>query len=399
MYAPTKKILEKYANVLVNFALGGGKGIKKGEVVFLMVPESAKPMLFALREAVLKAGGHAIAQYLPDDYIRGFFELASDEQVKFFPSKLYRGMVDQMDHYLGIIAETDKYELKGIDPKKIMAKGLAAKPYREWMDEKENKGKMTWTLGLYATEHMARDVGMSLKEYWNQIIKGCYLNDPNPVKRWKQTFAEIERLKKKMNNLKIAKLRVEAKDTDLTIGVDANRKWLGGDGRNIPSYEIFISPDKTKTEGHISFSEPLFRYGNVVKGIKLEFKKGKVVNSSATEGENVLKEMIRTKGADMVGEFSLTDSRFSKITKFMGETLFDENTGGKYGNTHIALGSAYKDSYPGNISKVTKKQWQKMGYNDSSVHTDIVSTTDRVVTATLESGKELVIYKDGKFTL
>ncbi len=399
MYTPSKKILDKYADVLVNFALGGGKGIKKGEVVFLMVPESAKPMLYSLRNAVIKAGGNAITQYLPDDYIRGFFELASDEQIKFFPSKFYKGMVEQMDHYLGVISETDKYELKGIDPKKIMAKGLAAKPYREWMDAKENKGGMTWTLAMYATEHMARDVDMSLKEYWNQIIKGCYLDDPNPVKRWKQTFSEIERLKKKMNALDIVSLKVEAKDTDLVIGVDRNRKWLGGDGRNIPSYEIFISPVNSKTEGHISFSEPLFRYGNVVKNIKLEFKNGRVVKSSASEGENVLKEMIRTKGADMVGEFSLTDSRFSRITKFMGETLFDENTGGKFGNTHLALGSAYKDSYPGNVSKVKKTAWYKMGYNDSSVHTDIVSTTNRTVTATLKNGKQIVIYKEGKFTL
>jgi aminopeptidase len=83
----------------------------------------------------------------------------------------------------------------------------------------------------------------------------------------------------------------------------------------------------------------------------------------------------------------------------MGETLFDENTGGKYGNTHIALGSAYKDSYPTDPSKVSKAKWQAMGYNDSSVHTDIISTTNRIVTATLASGKEVVIYKDGKFTL
>lgn len=83
----------------------------------------------------------------------------------------------------------------------------------------------------------------------------------------------------------------------------------------------------------------------------------------------------------------------------MGETLFDENTGGKYGNTHIALGHAYKDSYPGDLAKVKKEQWEKMGFNDSPIHTDIISTTNRTVTATLVGGKEMVIYKDGKFTL
>ena len=101
----------------------------------------------------------------------------------------------------------------------------------------------------------------------------------------------------------------------------------------------------------------------------------------------------------MIGEFSLTDGRVSKITKFMAETLFDENMGGKYGNTHIALGSAYKDSFPGNPNKVSKKQWVKMGYNESVVHTDIISTEDRKVTAWLPNGDTLVIYEEGKFTV
>lgn len=399
MFTPSKKTLEKYADVLINFALNSGKGIKKGEVVFLHVPESAKPLLKELRIAVLKSGGYPITQYLPDGLQKDFYEYATEDQIKFFPSKYLRGKVEEMDQYLAIISETDKYELKEVDPKKIMLSGISTKPYRDWMDEKENKGKLTWTLGLYGTAAMAKETGMNLKEYWDQIIKGCYLDHKNPVKKWKETFKKIESLMGKLNKLDVIKLRIQAKDTDLIIGIDKNRKWLGGSGRNIPSFEIFISPDCRLTEGYITFTEPLFRYGSLIKGVRLEFKKGKVVKSLAKLGEKLLQEMIKTKGADMVGEFSLTDRRFSKITRFMGETLFDENAGGKFGNTHIALGMAYKDSYTGNISKVRKEMWKKMGYNDSSVHTDIVATSDRKVTATLKDGKEVVIYKNGQFTL
>ena len=399
MYTPSKKVFEEYANVLVNFALGGGVGVKKGEVVFLQVPECAKPILYELRAAVLKAGAYPITEYLPDDYLRGYFELANDNQIKFFPEKYLKGKIDQMDHVISIIAETDKYELKGIDPKKIMTRGLAFKKYKTWRDEKENKGKMTWTLALFGTQAMAMEAKMSLKEYWGQIIKGCYLDAKNPVKEWRSLYKRLEAIRTKLNKLDIKSLRIQAKDTDLIIGLDKNRKWLGGSGRNIPSFELFISPDCRRTEGYIAFSEPLYRYGNLVNGIKLWFKNGRVVKSQAKVGENVLKEMIKTKGADMVGEYSLTDSRFSRITKFMGETLFDENMGGAYGNTHLALGSAYMDSYPGNQAKVKKGDWQKMGYNDSSVHTDIISTTDRIVTARLANGKEVIIYKKGKFNL
>jgi aminopeptidase len=186
---------------------------------------------------------------------------------------------------------------------------------------------------------------------------------------------------------------------DLIVGLGEGRKWLGGSGRNIPSFELFISPDWRLTEGKAKFDMPLYRYGNKVEGISLEFKEGLVVKSGASSGEEVLKEMIASENANKIGEFSLTDIRFSRITQFMAETLFDENFGGKYGNTHIALGNAYKDSYPGDPSKVSKEEWKKLGYNDSIVHTDVVSTENRVVTAFLESGEKIVIYKDGQFTI
>ena len=109
--------------------------------------------------------------------------------------------------------------------------------------------------------------------------------------------------------------------------------------------------------------------------------------------------MIATEGADMVGEFSLTDKRFSRITKFMAETLFDENIGGENGNTHIALGNAYHDCYEGDPSKLSKKDWAKLGFNDSSVHTDIISTAPRTVTAHMKDGTTKVIYRNGQYVL
>jgi aminopeptidase len=161
---------------------------------------------------------------------------------------------------------------------------------------------------------------------------------------------------------------------------------------------VFISPDWRGTSGHIEFNQPLYRYGNLIEGIKLDFREGRVVNFSASKNENVLKSMIATKNADKIGEFSLTDKRLSRIDKFMAETLFDENISGPWGNTHLALGSSYHDSYTGDPAKVTRFQWASMGYNNSVVHTDIISTTKRTVTAYLEDGSSQVIYKDGEFT-
>jgi aminopeptidase len=125
-----------------------------------------------------------------------------------------------------------------------------------------------------------------------------------------------------------------------------------------------------------------------------------VVASSAAENEDALKEMIAQENADKVGEFSLTDKRHSRITKFMATTLFDENMGGAFGNTHIALGNAYKDTYTGDMSTVTEEQWAEMGYNSCPrVHTDIISTSNRVATAVLKDNTEKIIYREGQFML
>jgi aminopeptidase len=174
---------------------------------------------------------------------------------------------------------------------------------------------------------------------------------------------------------------------------------MGGSGRNIPSFECFTSPDWRGTEGWVKFNQPLYRYGNVLKDIRLEFKNGLVSKAHAGVGNKLLQEMFKTPNANKLGEYSLTDGRMSRITHVMAETLFDENIGGPQGNTHMAVGMAYKDCYRGDGKKLTKKDWEAKGFNDSAEHTDIISTTRRTVTATLTNGVEKVIYKDGKFVL
>ena len=410
-YTPSNEILKKYADVLIKFALGGGKGIKKGDVVRVSASESAKPLYLAVCNAVVDAGGHVLAHYGPDDekgdkrrnisVSRYFYENANNEQLKFFPAKYLKGLVDQIDHSVFLLAEKDPRALQGIDPKKIMQRGLALKPFMDWRHQKEWKGKFTWTIALYGTPAMAREAGLSEKEYWNQIIKACFLDEKDPIAKWKQVYKQIEHYRSKLNKLspKINKLHAVGPDMDIWYTLGEKRAWHAGSGRNIPSFEIFTSPDWRGTNGWIRINQPLYRYSNKITGIELWFKNGRVVKSKAKTNEKLLKEMIATPGADKIGEYSLTDKRNSRITKFMAETLFDENIGGPYGNSHIALGMSYRDTYAGDVSKLTDKEAKRLGFNDSSVHTDVISTTRRTVTAHLKDGSKKVIYKDGKFVL
>lgn len=398
-YRPSTEILDRYAQVLINFALNHGKGIKKDEVVFLQVPECAKPALVALRKTILNSDAHAIIQYLPNNIGREFYQLANQKQLEFFPAKYLKGIVSQADHFVSLIADTDKHELEGVDPNKIMTRAQAFAPYKKWREEKETKKKLTWTLGLYGTLAMAKEAGLSLEEYWQQIIQACFLDYDQPIKKWQKISQEINRIKNQLNKLDIVSLNIKAKETDLVVGLGEKRQWLGGSGNNIPSFEVFTSPDFRKTQGKIIFNQPLYIFGHLVQGVYLEFKEGRVVQARAKKGEGLLTEMIKVPGANFLGEVSLTDSRLSRITRFMGETLYDENRGGKQGNFHLALGSAYKDCFRGRKDTLVKKDWLGLGFNDSVVHSDIITTTSRTVVAQLRSGLKKIIYRNGKFTI
>jgi aminopeptidase len=403
-YVPPAEILERYASVLIDFALGGGRGVQPDEVVRVVAPESAKPLYAALNRAVWRAGGHVIGAYQPDDdravnLSRDFYELASPEQLTHFPALYTRGLIDEIDHQVTVIAPSDPRALDGVEAARIMRRGEALRPLLDWRGEKENAGRFTWTLGMYGTPGMAKEAGMSVEQYWEQIVHACFLDDADPVARWREIGQRLDETRERLDALQIERLHIEGEDVDLWVSLGEQRRWLGGRGRNIPSFEIFTSPDWRGTEGWIYCNQPLYRYGNLVKGIRLRFVDGRVTEASADENERILKEMIATEGADRVGEFSLTDRRFSRITRFMAQTLYDENVGGSFGNTHIAVGRSYQDAYDGDPALVGDEEWQRLGFNNSSVHTDIVSTTDRVVTATLPGGEQRVIYRDGEFQL
>lgn len=401
-YVPSQEHLERYANLLIGHALGGGEGIGVGDVVEVAAPEAAKPLYVELCRAVWRAGGHVIGRYQPDEDATGslrrdFYELASDEQLDFFPARYRRGLMDEIDHTVALRCTSDPQALQSVDPAKILREKSAHLPLVQWLTEKESAGDYTWTLALYGTEAMAAEAKLSIEDYWEQIISACFLDQPDPVACWREVNEQIGQHCAHLNSLPIDRLHVEGDDIDLWLTLGEKRRWLGGGGRNIPSFEVFTSPDWRGTEGRIRFSEPLYIYGSLVTGIELEFRDGLVVSTRADQNQGLLQEMVATEGANKVGEFSLTDSRLSRITRFMADTLFDENTGGPYGNTHVAIGLSLRHAYDGDPSTVSDEEWAQLGFNESVVHTDIVSTTDRTVTAVLDDGSERVIYSGGQF--
>ncbi|MBW7960407.1 aminopeptidase [Patescibacteria group bacterium] len=399
MFTPSKQILENYAKVMVDFALGKGKGIKKGDVVYLVYDLEAKPLALSIFKRILEVGGHPIVKSADEDFEREMFNTASDDQLKFFPKKYSKSLIDTIDHRLYLIAPTDPFLLKNVDPKKIILANSNKQALRKWLFEKEDKGKLTWSLCLYGTEGMAKEAGLTIEDFWQEIINACYLDHLDPLNTWRKTFDDISNLIKRINKLPIKKFHMISKDTDLFISYGEKRQFIGGRGANIPSFEVFTSPDWRGINGKIYFNFPLYRYGNIIKDVHLEFKDGIVVKARANKNEGLLKEMIKQKNADKIGEFSLTDKKYSKIGKFMANTLYDENFGGDFGNSHLAVGTSYHEAYTGNVRKATEKDWERLGFNESIEHCDIINTNPKTVTAILNDGSEILVYKNGSFVI
>ena len=288
--------------------------------------------------------------------------------------------------------------LKDIDPAKIGRFLVSRKPLRDILEKREEKGAHGWTLCTLPTGELAKQARCTIVEYTAQIVRACYLDRDDPVAEWKAIHKNVGGIKKWLGGLRIKELHVESKSVDLKVTPGEQRVWLGVSGHNIPSFEIFLSPDWRGTEGTYYANLPSFRSGNYVEGVRLTFKKGVVTSVDADSGGAfAAKQISMDRGASRLGEFSLTDKRFSRIDRFMADTLFDENYGGDNGNIHVALGASYTDTYAGDQALMTKELKQKLGFNESALHWDLVNTEDKTVTAYLTDGKRRVIYENGVF--
>lgn len=309
--------------------------------------------------------------------------------------KEFQGAINGL---IALHAPQDLTHLKNIDPARIAKNAVARKPIREILDEREQQGLFSWTLCNYPTEELAGRAGLSVKEYSNQIVRACFLNEKDPVKKWKEVTKQINEIGAWLTSLPIDTLRVESEHMDFEVLLGSQRRFIAGGGCNIPSFEIFTSPDWRGTRGVYFADLSSYRSGNYVKGVRLEFKNGRVVKADAEQGADFVRKMVAMdRGAAQIGEFSLTDRRFSKINKFMADILFDENFGGKYGNCHVAIGASYADTFSGPQSKLDKKMKEKLGFNDSSLHWDLINTENKRVTARLKDGSTQVVYEKGEF--
>ena len=396
----TERQLNRYANVLLwGLQTAKSRRIARNDIVLVRFDLAAIRLAEILFAKLLEAGAHPLLRLNPTAAMeRDFYTLSNNKQLVYIPPG-EETLYTRLNGSISIFAPESITHLAQIDPKRIAKAALSKKALRDLLDKREAQGKFSWTLCIFPTAQLAKHARTSQKAYSAQVARACFLNTSNPVTEWQHIYKQAQAIKRWLNRLPVTALHVTSKNVDLHISLGDKRRWVGISGRNIPSFEIFVSPDWRNTQGTYYADQPSYRSGNYVRGIRLEFENGRLVQTAAEKGQDFVRHQLKMdNGASRLGEFSLTDKRFSRINRFMANTLYDENYGGPNGNCHIALGSSYSNTYAGKPVELTKPLKRKLGFNESALHWDFVNTEKKRVVARLKSGKKVTLYENGKFT-
>ncbi|EPR42361.1 peptidase M29 aminopeptidase II [Desulfovibrio sp. X2] len=393
--------LDRYAEVLL-WALRTSRKepLAAGAPVLVRFDHAALPLAETVFAQLLEANCNPVLRMnMTPTMETSLYGLGRFNQLRFVPpgeEELMRGLAGGI--YL--LAPDSLTHLCHVNPEDIAARQLALRPLRDILDRQEELGRFGWTLALYPTKALAGHSGQSAEEYAGRIARACMLTSSDAVAKWKSIWEQAQEIKTWLTGMRIVSLRLESENIDLTVAMGEHRRWLGLTGHNVPSFEIYTSPDNRGTRGVFYADQPSFRSGNTVQGVRLVFKEGAVESLSAESGEGfALRQVSMDQGARRVGEFSLTDKRFSRIDRFMAHTLYDENFGGEHGNCHIALGMSYSDTFDGDPAILNDDLKKRLGYNVSALHWDLVNTENKVVTARLPGGGHRIIYEAGQFVL
>jgi aminopeptidase len=360
--------LGRLADVLVGYSTRIGPG----DLVAIEASDVAAPLVLAVAERVVAAGGHPTTRIAIEGLEEIRYGESSDAQLEWL-NPVRQEEIEHCDVRIAIDGGWNTRGLSAVDPGKLTRVKRAQEPLVRRYLERAASGDLRWVLTLYPTEASAQDADMSLADYEDFVYAACFLDDERPVERWEAFARELEGVAALLGAR--SELRVVAEDTDLTIGV-GGRTWIPSKGHeNFPDGEVFTGPVETSVEGTVRFTYPAVFNRREVEDVRLRFSGGEVVETTAARGQEFLEQMLAMdEGARRVGEFAfgLNDA----IPTFSRNILFDEKIGG---TVHMALGASYPETG---------------GQNQSALHWDMICD--------LRNGGEVyadgeLVYRDGRF--
>ena len=290
------------------------------------------------------------------------------------------------------------------------ARAARAEPTRarEIVHDQTSRQAVAWTVIACPTEGWARDIfgEPDIERLWGEIAEVTRLNEPDPVAAWEAHVSALEERAARLSALDLDALRFRGPGTDLTIGLIRGARWKGARAAtswgqqyvaNLPTEEVFTTPDRQRTEGTVRTTKPLYWYGSVADGVELRFEAGKIVDARAMLGEDFLRSKLETDdGAAYLGEVALVDdeSRIGGRDLVFRNGLLDENAA-----CHIAIGRGYTEPVAG-ADVLSDDERVAAGINVSSIHIDLMIGASDVDVDGLDQRAAVVpILREGKWVL
>jgi aminopeptidase len=268
-------------------------------------------------------------------------------------------------------------------------------------------GDCNWSIVAFPSEGWARLVfgEPDVERLWEAIAAAVRLDEPDPVAAWNEHLDRLAARAAALNDRRFDALRYRGPGTDLTVGLHQDAIWQSAVDlsrgiahvANMPTEEVFTSPDARRVDGRVAATYPLQLQGTVIRGLRVRFEGGRAVDVDAEEGRDLIRTHVGSdEGAARLGEVALVDrtSRVGRTGLIFYDTLFDENAA-----SHIALGDAILQAVPG-AEKLSPEERNARGVNHSSLHTDFMIGSDEVAVAGVTSGgEEVPILVDGDWVL
>jgi len=339
---------DKLAKLLVEYSIR----LKRNETVLIEAFDIPDEMTVALVRAVRNAGGVPFAQVYHARVNRALALEASDRQLNVMASHELTRM-KKMDAYIAVRGSHNITELADVPPGKMQ---LIGKKMRPVQDQRVKRTK--WVVLRWPTPSMAQLAGMSTEAFEDFYFDVCTLN-------YRKLLPGMKALKRLME--KTNRVEIKAPGTDLTFSIKGIPAVICGGDRNIPDGEVFTAPVKDSVEGQVTFNAPSIYQGTAFDGVRLEFKRGKIIDASSNETKKLNKILDSDEGARYIGEFSLGFN--PRVFQPMRDILFDEKIAGSF---HFTPGQAYEEADNGNRSQV---HWdlvsiQRPDYGGGEIHFD-----------------------------
>lgn len=333
--------VDRLAQVLTEYSLE----LQPGELVTLAGTTLAEPLLLAAYRHALRLGARPVLDVQAPEALEILLKHGSDEQLQTI-SPLERLAAEEAQASLRVSAAANTRALSGVDPERQKVYSAARLPVRQRFLDRAADGSLKWSSTVFPTQAHAQDADMSLAEYEDFVAAAGFLDDPDPVARWREIAAFQQELIDWLTPRK--EIHLIAEDTDLRLSI-AGRRWINSDGhRNFPSGEIFTGPVEDSVEGTVRFSFPTIIQGRELHDVRLWFERGRVVRATTSSDQAFLDAVLDTDpGARVLGEFAFGTNM--SIQRFTRNILFDEKMGG---TVHMALGAGYPDTGSTNRSAI-----------------------------------------------